>query len=577
MRATCFAAVLVLLAATAARAESPPDPLRLVPRDADLVLRVDSPRRLVEAVLATEPLRELKQFAAVREALASPNVRRLQKLLAYYEKELGAPWPDLLDRLTGGGAAVALKFERGGNAPVLLVVQGKDEELLKRALKLVLQVYEQEQARLSGKYRLHADTYRGLETLQAGDNFYLARAGAALLVSNKAEGVHRGLDLFINGSQESLVDAAGPADARKLLPPDPLWSLWVNLVPAQQSPEGKEIFKRTRNDPGHVVVGGGLLDVVGQSPFLAAGAYYRPDGTWLATVRLPRGRDATPEGQALHYAPPDRPGCLPPLEPTNALYSTSFYLDLGKLWAERENLLAEGPRKQFDKAEKDLGRFLAGHKLSELLTQAGPYHRFVAAAQERSGYAKHPNQTIPAFAYAVSMRDPEFGRSLEAVLRAVALFAGFQAKLKLVEEDVGGVKLVGYRFPDDGTLANDPNNVRFNFSPCFAAVGDQFFAASTLELGRELVGVLKQPAAAAPAATTAAQSRLYAAGGAALLKAFEDQLLVQAALERSATLDEVRQEVRKFVGWLHNLGRLDTRTEYLPHEFRFEVEWISHR
>src|SRR5262245_36557277 len=134
------------------------------------------------------------------------------------------------------------------------------------------------------------------------------------------------------------------------------------------------------------------------------------------------------------------------------------------------------------------------------------------------------------------MRDPEFGRAMEAILRAVALFTSFQTKLKMAEEDVDGVKLVGYRFPENGTLANDPNNIRFNFSPCFAVVGDQFFAASTVELGRELVGVLKQPAAGAPAPTTAAQSRLYASGGAALLKAFEDQVLVQAALERAATM-----------------------------------------
>src|SRR5205085_10587627 len=111
---------------------------------------------------------------------------------------------------------------------------------------------------------------------------------------------------------------------------------------------------------------------VAESPFLAAGTYRGPAGTWFSTVRMPHGRDATPEGLALHLAPPDRPGCLPPLEPKDVLYSLSFYLDLGKLWTEREKLLTEQPRKQFDKAEKDLGRFLAGRKLSDLLTQSGP-------------------------------------------------------------------------------------------------------------------------------------------------------------------------------------------------------------
>src|SRR4051812_27635495 len=244
----------------------------------------------------------------------------------------------------------------------------------------------------------------------------------------------------------------------------------------------------------------------------------------MSTFRMPKGRDATPEGHALHLAPADKPGCPPPLEPANTLYSTSFYLDVGKFWTDREKLLAENSRRGLDQAEKNLGRFLAGRKLSELLTQAGPYHRFVAAAQEKSGYAKHPNQIIPAFAYNVSMRDPGFGQAMDGLLRAAALIAGSQAKLKLVEETIDGVTLVGYRFPEDGSLPGDVNNIRFNFSPCFAAVGDQFFAASTIELGRELIKQLKQPAKDVPASDVADKSRLSAAGGAALLKAFEDQL-----------------------------------------------------
>jgi hypothetical protein len=560
-----------------ANARAADDPLRLVPRQADFVLRIDSPHRLVDAVLATEPLRELTQFAAVREALQTTNARRAARLLAYYEQELGAKWPDLLDRLAGGGVVLAGRFDRTNQAPALLVVQGTDAELWKRSLDALLKVIEQEQVRQDAKDRPKKDGYRGLETIHIGNDLHLARAGAALLVSNKVEAVHAGLDLYINGRHDSLTEAAGPTDARTLLPPAPLVSLWVNLKPAQESPEGKEFFKRPKSDPGQLVFAGGLLDVIGHAPFLSMGVYHQPDGAWMSTFRMPRGRDATPEGQALHVAPAGQPGCLPPLAPPDALYSTSFYVDVGKFWTEREKLLTEGPRKGLDQAEKNLGRFLAGRKLSELLTQAGPYHRFVAAAQAKSGYAKHPNQIVPAFAYNVSMRDPGFGKAMDGLLRAVALFAGLQAKLKLVEEDIDGVKLVGYRFPEDGTLAGDVNNIRFNFSPCFAAVGDQFFAASTIELGREMIHTLKRPATNVPSSDTVVLSRLSAAGGSALLKAFEDQVLTQAALDRAMTIDEVRSEVTKFVAWVGKLGELDFSTEYQPHEFRFEVQWINHK
>src|SRR3954469_10178069 len=153
MRAARPLAVLAVVLAGTARGDDTPDPLRLVPRQADLALRVDAPRKLVEAVLATEPFRELGQFTAVREALQSTNARRAAKLLTYYEKELGAPWPELLDRLTGGGVVLATKFERGGNAPALLVVQSKDDELLKRAVGVLLTAIEQELIRQDSKDR----------------------------------------------------------------------------------------------------------------------------------------------------------------------------------------------------------------------------------------------------------------------------------------------------------------------------------------------------------------------------------------------------------------------------------------
>jgi hypothetical protein len=574
MRAALLA---TLVLAAGAHAQETPDPLWLVPRQADVALRVDSPRKLVEAVIATEPVRELTQFAAIREALQSTNARRGAKLLAYYEKELGAPWPELLDRLAGGGVVVATTFDRGGNAPALFVVQAKDEVLLKKALGLLLTVIEQELVRNDSKDRPKSEMYRGLESVHIGTDLHLARAGSAVLVSNKAEAVEHGLDLYINGRLDSLAEVAGPADAGKLLPPNPLVSLWVNLKPAQESPEGKEFFKRPKSDPAQLLFAGGLLDVIGKSPFLAMGAYRQPDGTWMSTFRMPRGRDATPEGQGLHLAAKGEFGCLPPLTPAQTLFSTSFYLDVGKFWTERETLLAEGSRRQLDQAEKSLGRFLAGRKLSELLKQVGPYHRFVATAQAKSGYAKHPEQIVPAFAYNVNMRDPAFGQAMDGLLRAAALLVGLQTKLKMVEEKIDGVTLVGYRFPEDVSVPDDANYMRFNYSPCFATVGDQFFAASTIELGREMIKTLKQPASDAPPTATAVKSRLSAAGGAALLKTFEDQVLTQAAFSRAATIDEVRQEVGQFVTWLGGLGTLDFDTEYQPHEFRFEVKWNNNR
>jgi hypothetical protein len=335
---------------------------------------------------------------------------------------------------------------------------------------------------------------------------------------------------------------------------------------------GKEAFALPKGDPAQLILFGGPLDVFGKSPFVAMGIHQHSDA-WRASFRLASGRDATPDGIALHLAPDGHPGCLPLLEPANVLYSTSFYLDLGRFWNEREKLLTEPTRKQLDKAEQTVGRFLAGRKLSELLNQSGPYKRFVAATQRQSGYSKFPEQTIPAFAFVTSARDPEFGKTVEGILRVVALLAGTQAKLKLAEETVDGVKLVGYRFAEDAILNGDPQNFRFNFSPCFAAVGDQFFAASTIELGREMVAELKKSAPTGGGSTVATRSRVYSEGGAALLKKFEDAILTQAILDRAIPLDEAKRDAETVIDWVRRLGDVRTYAEYRPHEFRFEIEW----
>src|SRR5438105_4832281 len=82
---------LVLLGATSSWAESP-NPLRLVPDQAHLVVEVTQPRQLVEGILAVDALKQLQQIQFVRELLNSTNSRRFYQFLAYFEKELGIRW-----------------------------------------------------------------------------------------------------------------------------------------------------------------------------------------------------------------------------------------------------------------------------------------------------------------------------------------------------------------------------------------------------------------------------------------------------------------------------------------------------
>src|SRR5262245_31843166 len=218
--APLLAACLGLLLTAAARAQAPPDPLRLVPDQADVAIKVEKPRQLAESVTANDLLKQLQTLDPVKELLDSTIYRRFYQLVAYFEKQLGAKWPELLDRLGGGGIVAAGQLQVD-NAPALLVLQGTDAALTRRFVDLGLQVVEQEVARSESKERIKKESYRGVETVRLGDSFHAAAVGAAVLVSNKAEGLRAALDLQIDGPAKSLAKSPKIVDARKLLPPDP--------------------------------------------------------------------------------------------------------------------------------------------------------------------------------------------------------------------------------------------------------------------------------------------------------------------------------------------------------------------
>src|SRR5437764_14679200 len=95
-------ALAALILAAPARAADTPDPLAFIPPAAHVVLKVESPRKLAEAVTALDAFKQAEALAPVRTALDSATARRLFRMLAHVEQELGAKWPELLDQLAGG-------------------------------------------------------------------------------------------------------------------------------------------------------------------------------------------------------------------------------------------------------------------------------------------------------------------------------------------------------------------------------------------------------------------------------------------------------------------------------------------
>src|SRR5262249_59933937 len=93
----------------------------------------------------------------------------------------------------------------------------------------------------------------------------------------------------------------------------------------------------------------------------------------LLTIRAPAGKDGMGADRELHLPPDNEPGSRPLLEPKGVLYSSSYYMDLSRIWTDRARLFPKVQADGLTEFDKTSGRFLAGIRLSSLLEAAGPY------------------------------------------------------------------------------------------------------------------------------------------------------------------------------------------------------------
>lgn len=550
-------------AAAFASAGAPQDPLRFVPAQADFVIKFEQPGRLVENVYDLEPIRQLQKLDLIRKLYDNPNARRFEQVLRYIEKQLGSERYALLDKLTGGGMVIAGKLG-DGSPKFLAVIQSKDADVLSSFNALALDLLKQEANRQDKPFTPKTANYRDHPVMSIDDKIILSVIDGALLAASHDRVMKAAIDCF--HGEKSVTTVATLAEARKLIEPNPAAWAWLNLEALRQLPEVQKGFEQARKDPNSLLFLGAMTDIAFRSPFAAAGLYQK-DNEYLLSFRMPRGREGMQEEATLLMAPAERTS-LPLLEPKGVLLSTSYFLDLKLLWENRAKLLKAEQLKQLEDFDNNSGRFLAGAKISTLVQQAGPYQRVVVAQTEPTTYKKKPQFSLPSFAVVVDMRDAAFGKSVETVLRGAAFLGGFQVGLNMVEEDRAGAKLVSFRFDEDKELKGDTTGIRFNFSPCFATVKNQFFIGSSVELGRELIDILDKEDG--KKFVNAETVKVYSSGAATLMRAFEDQLLTQAVLSEAFDPKTAREQLREIIQIISDLGVLENSSTTGRNDFRYD-------
>ena len=492
----------------------------------------------------------------------------MYQLIGYFEKELGKSKEEILDELGAGGVVVAAKFSEPGGA--LIVMQAKDEAKLRPVVSLALDLLEKELDRQESKDRIVRSKYQGFDMGQLGKASF-AIAEAALLIASDDKILKAALDTLKKKEPTSILQVTPFVDASRKVPKDALAWGWLHLEQIRaKNPNFKNGLEAAATDPFQMLIFGGLSNLLQRSPYVTA-TITRAGGDYRLSFYMPRGREGM---SALSHMllPTDGNGTLPPLTPPRTISSTSYFLDLGQFWAKRVEILGEKNAKGLDEGDKNLAKFLGGIKLSKLLNAMGTHHRVVVAQPKDRPYKIQPTTPLPSFALVVDMRDPGFAKDMNSIFRAGALLATFSYGLNLRESTHNECGMVSYFFSETKKVEGDPTNIRFNFSPTYATVGNYLVMSSTAELARDLIDTLKveKPAQVNPASM---RTNLYATGLAEIIKANEDGILTKLILSQALPPNTAKAELRTILDWVEQLGRLRVEQTYGTNEFRYDILW----
>lgn len=553
------------------------DPLSFIPKEATLVLKVEKPRQMVEAITKLDAFRDYESLPQVREAFNSTAAKQFFQLLKMAEAKLGQKWPDMLDSLVGGGVAIG-SVPKGDNSPFVLVAQGTDEKKSSEAFKLLVELITAELVRQSPpgvEYKPEVGEVKGADALKIGNDFFALRHKATLVLSNKKEAAEKVLALVAaeKGAESVLANPNVPA-AKKLLGGDPLAWFWFDLKTAKEDKGFSDYLETASKQAFLLFILGSTTDAIRRADYVAGGLSQTSAG-FKISVQLPAKRADLPPVMALH-APlkNETHGSLPLLEPKGVLLSHSMYLDVAAFWKQRKTALGEQELKDLEKAEKDISKLLPNTTLATLIESSGPHHRVVMVERGENQYKTVPDFPLPEMALVSSMRDAKFGKDTLTTIRTAALLIGLQlGGLAMSEEKFDGVDILSYRFPEGKSLDADPTNIRYNFVPSFAVIGDYFVVASSPKLLKDLIPEVKKPIDPKACSAAVWRAKGYGTGAAQAVKARPEATITGTVLEQGVGLDEAKKQLDQLAKLLAGLGTVDVSIDHGEKAFKFEVEW----
>jgi hypothetical protein len=343
--------------------------------------------------------------------------------------------------------------------------------------------------------------------------------------------------------------------AKKTIEQNSVASAFVNLGLLKGIPDIDKALSQGKSNPLAALFFSGMIEAIRNSQWLSAGLYIQDQTLDLRAAV--NGKPVDPDGPA-GFALPQQPGegALPNLVVPRQIASLSFYRDLHRFYAAKDDLFPERTS-QLIFFENMMGIFFSGRNLTdEVLIETRPHMRFVVAEQEYDPAIGTPQVRIPAFAMILQLRDQEqFDEVVEeAWQKAVGLInftRGQQAMPGLIIDRPihNGSKFTVAYFSTAGLKEKTNLNTRFNFRPSLAMPGDYLVLSSSDGLARNLIDAQKKEAAQSVKPLAGKHTLAELDGGqlSSILQSNYDNLVRKNMIDKGNTQQDAEASIDLFV------------------------------
>lgn len=478
---------LALLAGRAPAAESAAQAL---PAQAIAALEIFQPRAVLGPLLEPTTRAALATAPALQRATAKPEFQQFLAIVQFLETQLGTDWATALQKLTGGGVALGLYPQQR----TVFVADAEDEPLL-RQLHTLLWNGAQNQAALAGRPSPSSSRQIGAVTAYTlGKNEAHALVGRRLVWAKNMDDLGAALQGVPPGG--GLAASPEYQAARRAVGPDAAGMLFLNMRVLKLAPGIAQALKPEHGNPLAALLFAGLGETAGAADWIAIGLHVKPHGLTLELVS--DARPAGPNSSAAFALPAlATEGALPNVAVPRQIAALSLYRDLHRFYAAKDQLFPERTSGLIF-FENMMGIFFSGRDLTDdVLAQASPHIRFVAAQQQFDPALGTPVYQLPAFAVVLQLRQPEqFRETVEEAWQKAVGLASFTRGQRaepgfIIDRPVhNNVPYSVARFST--AYAKDPAKleVRYNFRPTLAMPGNYLILSSTDGLARDLMDAL---------------------------------------------------------------------------------------